>query len=143
MTQMQAATICRDYFMPLTRLPLHTFLILGDIDGETGFVSRPGDDGEAVGFGQWHGDRQKAILTHTKIDVRSAGPLDQCRAMYWEMTTPGSGAHVWPEFMATEDWVAGMTVLVAKYERSLVQGRDVARRVVYAKKWATTFGVNP
>lgn len=41
---------------------------------------------QAVGLGQWHPDRVRAIMDGSGIDVRSAGFADQVRALIWELS---------------------------------------------------------
>ena len=85
------AQYAHDYFLSKTRLPLHTFCILGNIDGECSF--RPGiigDGGSAHGLAQWHKARADLIKLHTGIDVGQDSFAKQCEAMFWEISAPNS-----------------------------------------------------
>jgi hypothetical protein len=127
------------FWRPLVRLPLHAWALLGSEEGETSM--RPhvvGDHGEAFGIAQWHGARADAILKGCGIDVRTASHADQLRAQHWEMTE-GSYRRVWPALMAAETLWSAVTVLVAKYEQSGSQARDIQRRVGLAEGWAKVF----
>ena len=48
-----------------------------------------GDNGQAKGIFQWHGDRRAAILAATGIDVSNASHADQLKAAAWELQNRG------------------------------------------------------
>lgn len=135
------AQAVHDYFIPKTRLPLHTFSLMGSIEGECSFqIGAVGDHGSAVGIAQWHSARRRAIFAGTGIDVATAGINDQCAAMLWEMQH-GTYRKVWPALNATDTIWSAITVLVQNYEQSSEQSRDIHRRVGLALNWQKTFEV--
>ncbi len=133
------------FWQPKVVLPVHTFALLGNEDGETGFKPYAvGDHGEAFGPGQWHLPRIEAMaLPPPKgcgIDVRTASHLQQLEAWFWEMQHGAGYSHVWANLMATTDIESAVTVLVQQFEHSAMQARDILRRTAYAQKWQRYFG---
>ena len=115
---------------------------LGCCDGETSFlVLARGDHGEACGAYQWHLTRRNIILAHTGIDVWAAPAGDQARAFMAEISEPWSAyRHVEAALIAAPTVEAKMRVLVAKFESSAQQERDIARRTPMAVYWLSQFG---
>ena len=141
------------FWRPLVRLPdVHPWALMGDEAGESSFLPRPEGDkvnGEPTAFGlmQWHAARIAVLAGPPPhgcgIDIRTASHLDQLRAAHFEMTSVTGFRHVWDELMAEDTIEGGCTVLVVKYERSLHQATDIAKRTALALKWQARLGSPP
>ncbi len=121
-----------DYFRGQGWSPQQAAALAGNIRGESGFdPGARGDNGTAVGLGQWHPGRVAAIQAGTGIDVRNADFEHQLQAMQWELSNSEARAGM---ALHTANTVSGATgVLVTQYERSANQSADVAIRSRYAQ----------
>jgi hypothetical protein len=113
--------------------------VIGCQEGEYSLEWPPGqgDGGKAHGIGQWHDDRVKIILDNTGIDVRSAGLLDQNRAMFWEIWNKLPACK--KALLAATNVTEGIAALVNKFEFSGNRQRDIRRRSQYAGYWDVHF----
>jgi len=127
-----------DYFLSQGWSPVQAAALAGGIRGESGFNPRDvGDNGQAVGIGQWHPDRVQNILNGTGIDVRTASYEDQLRAMQWELThTEASAGNALKS--ANTPWSASRA-LVTQYERSKWQTLDTVQRYGYTNAYVNRF----
>jgi hypothetical protein len=126
------------------------FGVIGNQVGEYSLKWPPGagdkrsGEPSAYGIAQWHWDRRNAIFVQTGIDVASAGPLDQQRAMWWELRYKEvaclyaihAAATIENEDEAIE---AVVNALVDKFEYSSSRERDKAKRLEYARFWRDYF----
>jgi hypothetical protein len=97
----------------------------------------PGDARHAHGAAQWHKDREDVIRRETGIDILRAGPIDQQRAMAWEMQHKFAG--MWARLTVAKTTLEACTLLVARYEFSGNRARDIARQVPFADHWDIYF----
>jgi hypothetical protein len=110
--------------------------ILGNERGENALGSLTvGDNGSAYGQAQWHMDRVADILRNTGIDVRTAGFLDQQKAMRWEMEHGAGGGHVWDALKNAKSREDAIWTMVHGFERSGDQRGDAAIRLGYADRY--------
>jgi hypothetical protein len=116
-----------------------TVCIIADQQREWSLVwpPKPGDGGKAHGVAQWHQDREDDIRQRTGIDIRTAGPLDQQRAIAWELQTKFPGT--WTRLTVAKTTLEGCSLLVKRYEFSGSQARDIARQVPFADHWDIVF----
>jgi hypothetical protein len=120
-----------EYFLGQGWAPIHAAALAGGIQGESGFdETQIGDNGQAVGIGQWHPDRVAAILAGTGIDVRTAGYADQLAAMQWELTHTEAAAGRALNNATTLS--QSSDVLAGQYERSANPFLDSLIRNQYA-----------
>lgn len=131
-----------DYFISQGWTPAQAAALAGNIRGESGFdETQVGDNGDAVGIGQWHPDRVQAILTGTGIDVRTAAYDKQLQAMQWELTHTEAGAGL--SLRHADSTFDASQVLVSQYERSKNQTWDALKRSWFASHYASEFAGLP
>ena len=129
-----------NFWRPLVPTDILVAAWLGNEDGETSFVARPGDNGEAEGAFQWWPGRRDIIMLNTGIDVVTAPHIEQLKAAHWEITMSKTYKHVWPIFLEQRSSLQGaITVLVRDYEQSASPQVDVKKRVAMAKYWLSVF----
>ena len=118
--------------------------ILGNERGENGLGSlRVGDNGSAFGQAQWHMDRVADILRNTGIDVRTAGFLDQQKAMRWEMEHGAGGGHVWDKIKNAKSRSDAVWWMVNGFERPLDRGGAAATRLGFADRYGRAITDTP
>jgi len=110
---------------------------LGNEQGEDSFDNAlHGDHGEATGPAQHHRDRIETIKAGCGIDIATASHLDQLRAIDWSTQNEVGYRHVKNHILAAQGIRAKVTVIVAEYEHSGNQARDIDRRTGFAEDWA-------
>jgi hypothetical protein len=117
---------------------------LGNQFGEYELKALPDADLGPYGAGQWDSERRQAILDRAGIDVKHADPLNQQRALWWDMRhTQGAcffGVMTSLRIENEEDAIRGVVAaFVDHFEYASIRERDKEKRVGYALTWRDYF----
>ena len=94
--------------------------IVGNLHAESGLNPqvKPGDNGLAVGIGQWHPTRQANFRSVFGKDLKTATFAEQLNFVQWELTNPNSGYMAAGNALKNAKTVKDATeIVMTKYER--------------------------